>query len=272
MQQLNNLKATTKYFSIGKTVLNKNIWCFVLGDNFNKKIIVQGAIHAREYLTSLVIIDMIKYLKNFDFDATIYFVPLVNVDGVKVVMQGLKPFVEAKQALLKKVDYVNNLKLYKANLNAVDLNVNFDANWGGGKSNVNYQCYQNYIGPHPNSEPETQALINLTNMVKPDATISYHLKGEVVYYGFLGQDKNTFLRDKNLAKFISKKLNYQAKQSKNSAGGYKDFCTTYYGMPAFTIEVAKDKLKHPIPDTELDCICRQNRNILLHFISQLERV
>ena len=78
----------------------------------------------------------------------------------------------------------NDFNLWKANANAVDLNVNFNALWGGGEQNVFCVAPANFVGYYPDSEREVNTLINLTNSVNPALTLSWHTKGEVIYYGF----------------------------------------------------------------------------------------
>lgn len=260
---------TIPHFSIGKTTLNNPIWCFKIGDNPNKKIIFQASIHAREYLTTLMMFEQINYLRNFETDATFYFIPLVNVDGVKLVLDGPNAFKTPNFDFISKITN-NNYKLFKANIKGVDLNTNFDAAFGEGKSNVNYVNYQNYIGKYACSECETKALVDFTKKINPDMTISYHLKGEIVYYGFIGQSPQNDFRDRCMAKIIAKHLRYKPVFSKNSTGGYKDFCSVHYGIPSFTIEVGNDKFGHPFPEKELQTIVCQNRHLPLVVAKLLE--
>ncbi len=206
------------------------------------------------------------------FDGVIYFIPLVNCDGVKLVLDGEGGFKTKTKSFLSTTNKANNYQLFKSNINGVDLNTNFDANWGSGKYNIVTPNYQNYIGPYPHSEPETKALVDFTQKIKPDMTISYHLKGEVIYYGFLGQDKQTLLRDYNIAKALSNLTGYQPILTKNSSGGYKDYCTTYLNIPAFTIEVGSDKLSHPLPLTSLKDIINKNLEVPLVALKQLEKL
>lgn len=71
------------------------------------------------------------------------------------------------------------------------MNTNFDARWGQGKRNVFFRAGANYVGKTPNSEKETKNLIRFTKAVKPLATISYHCKGEIIYWRFFQKDKDT---------------------------------------------------------------------------------
>jgi len=242
----------------------------VLGDNPSKKIIIQYSIHAREYLTTLVAIEQIEHLKNFELDGMIYFVPLINPDGVKVVLDGVEHLSPTTKSFVKSLG--DNNALFKCNIHGVDLNTNFDACFKSGKQNISYPNYQNYTGTTPNSEPETQALTKLTKLVNPDLTISYHLKGEVVYYGFVGQSPQNDARDELLAHKIAKFLNYKPIRCYNSAGGYKDYCSVHYGMPSFTIEVGNDKYPHPYPLHQRDVVINQNRNLPLYLLKLLEKI
>ena len=194
--EINDLKKSTEWFSIGKTKLKRDIVCFKLGSNSGRKILLQGCIHAREYITSYLLIKMINYLKNFKLIGQIYIIPLSNPDGLDICINGTKNLKKQKdvkriKTLLQFVDK----SLYKANANAVDLNTNFDADWGKGKYNNSlYPWTENFIGFKPNSESEIKAIINFTKIINPDLTLSYHSKGNVIYYGFNGQSRSTKLK------------------------------------------------------------------------------
>lgn len=245
-----------EYFSIGKSILGKEIVCFKLGNNPKKRIIVQSGIHAREYITSFLVLEQIELLKDINIDATIYFVPLVNVDGVRIAIEGYG-WIKNKKMRDLYSQFGKEYWLYKANARGVDLNTNFDALWGGGKSNTTTVGVANYIGKFPHSEPETRALVGLTNNVLPQLTISYHSKGEVIYLGF-NQGKKELKKHKKIAKNINFDTKYRLVETKHSCGGYKDFCINKYNILAYTIEVGNDKLKHPIGLKDFESIVKKN--------------
>jgi len=266
--EIKNLKKTTPNFAIGKSVLGKNITCFKLGNDCGKKIIVQGCIHAREYITAFLLLKVIRYLKNFYFNGQIYIVPLSNPDGVDICINGSKNIKNKKRKkLISGLLKINKKSIYKANANGVDLNTNFDAMWGSGKqNNLLYPDTQNFVGFKPNSESEVKAIINLTNMVNPLLTISYHSKGEVVYYGYNGQSKRTAQLQQKYLQEIVDITKYKPIFTKNSAGGYKDYCLLKKDIVGFTIEVGNDKLSHPISLKNLDQIFLKNKDLILALL------
>ena len=161
--------------------------------------------------------------------------------------------------------------LYKANGRTVDLNVNFDAHWGTGKSNTISPSSENYIGKSPFSENESRALRDFTLKIKPDFTISYHSKGEEIYYEFF-QEKERLKNDFCLAKKIAKTTGYKIVSTPFSAGGYKDWCIEKLKIPSITIEVGGDNLTHPIKKKNLRSIYIKNKNVvevaIEHFLEK----
>lgn len=246
---------------IGHTYLGRPIYAYEIGCG-EPKIIAQYAIHAREYITYfLANIHAIELLKNLGYGAgTIYIIPVVNIDGVALCLDGIESAGGERENLIKLNDNSADFSLWKANARGVDLNVNFAARWGTGKYNVLSAGAQNYIGSEPNSEPETQALINFTKQISPDITLSWHSKGEVIFYDFY-QDFCNKSRDKKFAKIVSRSTGYKIAKSGKSAGGYKDWCIENLKIPALTIEVGNEKLPHPIGREYLPKIWRQTRHI-----------
>ncbi len=226
---------------IGKSHFNLPIFYMAVKKSNYPKVIFQYSIHAREYITSYL---AIRQLQDFAYKGKLgmaYFIPLVNPDGVDIA---------------EKCD-----GLYKANGRGVDLNVNFDARWGSGEKNVNKKGDENYIGDSPFSESETKALRDFTLEISPQSSISYHSKGEEIYYEF-HQDKKRKIRDYQLAKAVRKTTGYKIKSTPNSAGGYKDWCIERLKIPALTIEVGNDELSHPIQKNSLDEIYIKNQKVV----------
>ncbi len=205
------------------------------------KIIVQASIHAREYITAYLTLKLIERSSKLLECGSVYFVPILNPDGVYIALK--------------------ENPLYKANARGVDLNVNFDARWGSGAKNVWHKSSQNYVGEYPFSESETRAIRDFTQLIKPNLTISYHAKGEEIYYEFFQSDYEKE-QDKILANMIAQSTGYAVKSTLNSAGGYKDWCISKLKIPALTIEVGNDSLSHPIKKRYLRKIYKQNKFVI----------
>ena len=260
-----------RFFEIGRSVLGRPILCVHVGNMKGPQLIVHGAIHAREWVTALLVCRQIEFslkiVERFKNFGGIYFIPMVNPDGVDIALNGtanIKNKTEIEAALKGK-----DFRLFKANANLVDLNVNFDARWGEGQHNVRVRGTENFIGEYPHSEPEVKALVEFTEKVKPVFTISYHSKGEEIYYKFFqeGIEKKVHLA---IAQFVAAACGYPVKTPEGSVGGYKDWCVEKFGIPSVTIEVGHDDFSHPLGAEHLPRILRQQLKVpvlcLVNFV------
>ena len=232
-------------------------------------IIVQGAIHAREHLSADFVIALAFVVEHnfekFKTDANfpnICFVPMVNPDGVEIVHFGSKAIKnKTNQKLVKKILEGNNHRLYKSNARGVDLNNNFDALWGK-REGKSVPSMQGYPGTHAFSERESRVLRDLTLQLLPIFTLSYHMKGEEVYWDFFQQDKFRE-RDKKIAQIVASVNGYQIKSTQDSSsGGYKDWCVKCLEIPSLTIELGRDEFDHPMQNAEIYDIIAKNIGIL----------
>ena len=250
--------------TIGESELRQSIPYIFVGSKNGNYAIVQGAMHAREHLTALAVVCLAKYLvKNpqLKLDGGIYFIPMTNPDGVRLCQEGVG-FIEDKErkSNLLAINGSADFSLWKANIDGVDLNVNFDAKWGEGDQNEFFKSSQNYVGKEPFSAAESRALAEFTERVNPCVTLSYHLKGEEVYWEF-GQTSHRRARDKRYAESIGRYTGYAVREIQGSVGGYRDWCVEKLHIPAFTIEVGADKYSHPFPYSQLGEIVRQNEDL-----------
>lgn len=244
---------------IGKSVLGRNIYAFKLGQGLPVGL-VQYAMHAREYITAKLA--FAQYVRGVSC-GSVWFVPLVNPDGALLSQLGLDS-VEKKtdKEFLRGLNGDEDFSLWKANARGVDLNVNFPALWGTGAKNSFAPGAENYVGKKPLSEPETLALHTFTKKIKPNYTISYHTKGEEIYWYFY-QNMQMLFRDKALALRLSASTGYPLAYAKNSVGGYKDWCIQTLKIPAFTIEAGADVFSHPLQGEDvLNDIVEKNINAI----------
>jgi hypothetical protein len=247
--------ATAEKQIIGKSLLGRNIYAVKIGCG-RPAGIVQYAIHGREYIVAKL---ALLHAELGVHTGSCWLVPLANPDGALLSECGLSSVTDekCKNKLLALNKQSADFSLWKANARGVDLNVNFAADWGKGVKNVRTAGAENFIGARPFSEPETLALRNFTFKIKPDYTVSYHTKGEEIYWHF-GQSTRTYPRDKTLAQVLSRATGYPLCEAKGSAGGYKDWCIQRLHIPSFTIEAGADIFTHPIGEEGLENILTKN--------------
>lgn len=247
---------------IGKSVLGNNVYVLMINNNDKAPwVIVTGAIHAREHLSCDLICKFVEdYLKNdIKTNVNLAFVPLINPDGANLATGEINKLSQKRQKMLKKINGSSDFALYKANARGVDLNNNFPAHWETQFFNKRKPSSSGYYGKCPLSEPESKALVKLTKKLKPFLTISYHLKGEEIYFDFF-QDKQRLKRDRKMAEVFAQSTGYKIKSTqKVSSGGYKDWCVLNK-ISALTIELGSDKFNHPYPQNQLEKIYIKNRN------------
>lgn len=243
---------------IGKSEEGREIFACFLGRHESPVGISQAAIHGREWVTALLSLELLKRgLKK----GGVWVIPLMNPDGALLSEVGSSTVSPARRRKLAALNGGYDFTLWKANAEGVDLNVNFDANWGTGVKNVFSPASENYVGTAPFSAKESFALKEFTEDIRPDFTVSWHTKGEEIYWNF---KVSRFVKfgDRKLAKLLSEAVGCPLREAKGSAGGYKDWCQQKLRIPAFTIEIGKDELSHPINREELPALKEKYANAL----------
>lgn len=252
---------------IGKTLFGRNIYAVKIGDGFPVGI-AQYAIHGRELITAKLA------LHHYDVGVcgTLWLVPLSNPDGALLSQRGLDSVERDRdKRFLLSICANGDFTLWKANGRGVDLNVNFAARYGKGKQNVRVAASENYIGKRAFSESETRALKRFTLRVRPDYTVSYHTKGEEIYWQFY-QPPRDRERDFRLASALSNATGYPLVETHGSTGGYKDWCIRAMRIPSFTVEVGNDGLSHPLDENALPDIIEKNGDALRRLSVEYKRL
>lgn len=222
-------------------------------------VLLVGGVHAREFITSYLLFELIK---NYGGESRIDCVPILNIDGVLLSRLGKKLFASKRGGAIGELSEMNsggNFSMWKANIRGVDLNTNFDAEWGTGLLNTREPGAENYIGPFAESENETRAVVERLEKHRYDIVVAYHSKGEEIYYGFAEDFSH-----KDHAEKVADYLGYQLKTSIGSAGGLKDYCVSK-GTFALTIEVGEDRYPHPYPMKELPKLVQKHTGSLELF-------
>lgn len=274
----------TELLSLGKTFDERDILCLKIGkDTAQHKILITGSIHAREYITTALVMHQTKtflsLLKNEALykgvtysdllsDCAIYVIPMVNPDGVTISQFGTSGLntSKAKENVYRiyemddAVEIAPYLIQWKSNAEGIDLNRNFDALWEQYDDHLNHPSSDHYKGPSPGCCPESAALINLTQIESFERTISYHSQGEVIYWYF-SQEGELFNQTKQFADKISSITGYRMDSNYQNLdpAGYKDWAISKMHIPSLTIEVGTGN--NPVDQRQLGKICNQNKYV-----------
>ena len=270
---------------IGQSLDGRNIYDIIIGNPAApKKILFQGAIHAREYIVVPLMMQQLEYMLAFYDTGTyndqplssvlnnvaVHYIPMANPDGVTLSQFGESAIrsEELRQTIQNcytldiadartALSYEEYLTRWKSNARGVDLNHNFDAGWDTLNPTLNHNSFTDYKGPSPLSEPESQALANLAQQNAFSAVINYHAMGRVLYWDTEGNQKAAESYDMALA--ASGVTGYQVLASKG-VGGYKDWLQKKGNpVPGLTIEVGRSTC--PVAFSEYQSIWDQNKQI-----------
>ena len=263
LKKLTNLDKDYLVRVIGKTKFNRKIIAVerIVDESFSTAIFL-SSIHARENITTDLLLEMVEN-KLFDkIDKfNLSFIVMANPDGVELQSGGLDRFPKRWQKKLVSMNGGSkDFSMWKANAKGVDLNNNFDARWGTNKHSL-VPSSQGFVGTKVFSEKESKAISKYTKKMNPFITISYHTKGEEIYFNFF-QDEKRLVRDELIAKRFASSTGYIIRNvEKSSSGGYKDWCVQKLKIPALTLELGSDELSHPISNENLSSIFEKNKSI-----------
>lgn len=244
------------------------------------KLLIHGTHHAREAITTILILDQIQYLiklyqKNSCIQdipirtllkqVTFVFVPLVNPDGADLVLNGAATI----STNYKACPYLQEQYFpgWKANIRGVDLNENYPTQYPT-PDLTTMPNDQLYPGPYPFSESETNALKYLTEKELFAGTISYHSSGEEIYWYYNQENEK---RDLMIAEKIAQLTTYKLipKHFPATGSGYKDWFIENYHRPSLTIEVSPYVGPKKVPARNYATIFHQNKNVPIVFANSI---
>ncbi|MGY3714295.1 M14 family metallopeptidase [Sutcliffiella cohnii] len=272
IKQLEEIYPFIKTEIIGHSVLGRAIPHIKIG-NGQKHIHINGSFHANEWITTAIIMTFINdlllsltnktslrglYMYPFYDEVTLSFVPMVNPDGVDLVLHGVDA------SYKKQVVAINggseDFTGWKANIRGVDLNNQYPANWDIEKERKipKAPAFRDYPGNAPLTEPEAIIMEELANREQFDMVLAFHTQGEELYWGYEGCEPN---ESEALAKEFELVSSYKAVRYVDSHAGYKDWFIQKYKKPGFTIELGKGV--NPLPLSQFDEIYVKSLGIFL---------
>nr|WP_255639681.1 M14 family metallocarboxypeptidase [Aquibacillus saliphilus] len=260
---------------IGKSVDDRKLYGIAIGFG-ETEIFINGAHHAREWLTTALLMNMLEayckayineskigsyFVKDILNKIRIWFVPMVNPDGVSLVQQGEK---SAKNP----VELVNlnngrkDFSAWKANIRGVDLNRQYPADWNSIQDNTGKPAPMMYKGPHPLSEPEAEAIYNFTLDHEFKIAVAYHSSGEEIYWKYNCKGELLVISNR-IAQRFSSITGYKLLESGASpgGGGFTDWFISDLKKPAFTPEISPLVGPRPVPLNMYDKIWNDNKEV-----------
>lgn len=258
---------------IGNSVLAQPIPEILIG-NGSKRIHYNGSFHANEWITTPTIMTFLNdYLLALTNQTTIRglsmgplynqttlsLVPMVNPDGVNLVINGPPANEALKNKLIAWNNNSTNFSGWKANINGVDLNDQFPAKWElENARNPQTPGPRDYGGEAPLTQPEAIAMADLTRNSNFAWVLAFHTQGRVIYWGFENLEPP---ESQTMVEEFSRVSGYEPIQSANSYAGYKDWFIQDWRRPGFTVELGSGT--NPLPIRQFDTIYQEALGIFL---------
>lgn len=273
--------------SIGKSVLGKDLLFMKLG-NGRKKVFYSSAIHGNEWITTPVLLQFVEdlaeaYATEQNFSGvnvgrllrrvSVYILPMLNPDGVDVVNGAIseEQVRRSVEQIAKNYTDIPYPSGWKANINGVDLNLQFPAGWEEARRIKFSQGYsspapRDYVGEGPLTEPESLAVYDFTLKQDFDLILAYHSQGEVIYWKYLNYEPE---RSREIAYYFAEVSGYTVEETPQISGyaGYKDWFIQEYNRPGYTIEVGMGE--NPLPLEQFPKIYADNIGILLGGMTEI---
>jgi len=198
-----------------------------------------AAHHANEWITAVILARFAEEMAQeqnaiWHSRATLHMIPMVNPDGVDMVISGNAP------------------PTWKANAIGVDLNSNYPAGWELARKHKYARGYtapgpRDYVGPAPLCEPESMAMHAFTKLIAPALTLSLHTQGEEIYWRYGHYMPPGAAKMANL---LANASGYQLVDvpSESSHAGYRDWFIQEFNSPGYTIECGLGVSPLPISD------------------------
>lgn len=260
----------SRVYSIGKSEEGRDI----LAINFGKgdtKIILCAAMHAREYISTTFVMNMLdRYAysyftneicenrynaRNILDSVTFIVVPQINPDGINLVQNGIcsvKDYQKTSSIPFTSDGGAYKYRSWKSNINGVNLNANFPVLWKHPYGSPNSTSY---TGSCEASEKETQAMVELINNTDFEVFASIHAQGEVIYWMDGNCDRSLVGKFKPYVDRICNETGYtKMPQDHNSGTGraMTDYVRYYKKKMAITVEMCPYVGPFPYPDSDFD--------------------
>ncbi|AUZ27086.1 hypothetical protein C1T28_01105 [Bacillus subtilis] len=261
---------------IGRSVLGRPIWELKTGgEHAAKKVHMNASFHANEWITTSVLLKWFKeYCMSLCCNSSFFgfspmelfsrtslsLVPLVNPDGVDLVLNGTEGMEARKDELERLNDHRPNFNEWKANINGVDLNKQFPSLWEIEKyRKPTAPSYRDFPGTSPLTEPESIAMYRLISENPPDRLLALHTQGEEIYWGYKGLEPEESAAVVKDFEKVSGNI-YKGIRDIDSYAGFRDWFIHHYFKEGYTVELGKGQ--NPLPFQQFSHIYNATKGIL----------
>ena len=242
---------------ITNTAFGRPLRTLVIG-NGPRKVIYSASHHANEWITSLL---LLKFAEEFAQaiatngeiggqnaaliarTATIYMVPMVDPDGVDLVVGATAPGTveyEIARRLAENYPDIPFPEGWKANLLGVDLNLQYPAGWLQAREIKFSQGFtrpgpRDYVGRAPLNQLESRAMAGYTEFIDPEIVIAFHTQGKLIFWTFRDIEVPGA---EELGREFARLSGYELTDVpfESSFAGYKDWFIQNFRKPGYTIE------------------------------------
>lgn len=260
--------------TIGYSVFGRPLYALGLGAG-RRSVLYNGAYHANEWITSPLLMRFVadyaravaggQQLAGRDVgplyrDATVWVVPMVNPDGVNLVIDGLEAAGPLREQVVRWNEGSADFSRWRANMRGVDLNRQHPADWEETAAAApNRPRFRDFPGRAPLTEPEAQAMVRFTALLDPRLVIAFHSQGQVLFWNYRGLAPP---ESRAIVTALARLTGYTPIAEAGIGGGYKDWFIVNWRRPGFTVEVGRGV--NPLPLTQLPGIYRRNLPALLY--------
>lgn len=234
------------YEVVGRSVKGRDIYALRVGTG-QAKVLITAGVHARETANTPMVMqglfDMLGAYQNGDprvsevlSRVTFIVVPLVNPDGYEECVR-------------------RNSGSRKTNARGVDINRNFPFKYWGSKKK---KKGNGYPGPHPASEPETQAIMALIAAHDFTLAVDVHSRGRLFFCQKGGLTTEDIANGRNpdelnavslaLAQTLGNHVGYRVVPETKVVFGEEGTLTDYafsQGIPTVTFETLRSGARQP---------------------------
>ncbi|MYL57448.1 LysM peptidoglycan-binding domain-containing protein [Virgibacillus halodenitrificans] len=273
LNELSNIYPFVKKQSIGNSVMGKELIELQIG-NGTKQVHLNGAFHANEWITVPVLMRFINeyvlslithepirgmFTLPLYMETNLSIVPMVNPDGVNLVLQGATTAGEFKEEVLEINNQQKDFSNWKANIRGVDLNKQYPALWETeAERKPTTPQPRDFPGYEPLTEPESIAMAELADNRNFSIVNAFHTQGEEIYWGFQGMEPPI---SEQIVEGYSRVSGYAPIRYIDSYAGYKDWFIQEFRRPGYTIELGRGV--NPLPIGQFPEIYQRSLGIML---------